>query len=122
MRSQSKKLILAALCAGISTLAATSVMAQFSGGATNHHSTVRELLTSGRDDQLVVLEGYIVDQVRHEDYRFRDDTGDIIVEIDDEVFAGQQVDPKTRVRIEGEYEKDLVEPNTVDVHRLTIVR
>lgn len=122
MRSQSKKLILAALCAGISTLAATSVMAQFSGGATNHNSTVRELLTSGRDDQFVVLEGYIVDQVRHEDYRFRDDTGDIIVEIDDEVFAGQQVDPKTRVRIEGEYEKDLVEPNTVDVHRLTIVR
>ncbi len=101
--------------------AAGGAMAQFVGGS-DKTMTVKDLLANGRDDQLVVLEGYIVDQIKHEDYTFKDATGQIEVEIDDRVFAGQRVDPNTKVRIEGEYEKELVEPNTVDVHRLTIIR
>ena len=109
---------MSALCA---TFAAAGANAQFVGG-TDKSITVKSLLDNGRDDQLVVLEGYIVDQIKHEDYTFRDATGQIEVEIDDEVFAGQRIDPKTKVRIEGEYEKEVVGPNTIDVHRLTIIR
>ena len=121
MRTSKTTILAAALCAGVALFAATGASAQFVGGPSKA-TTVKSLLASGHDDQLVVHEGYIVDQVRHEDYTFKDATGQILVEIDDRVFAGQRVDPKTKVRIEGEYEKDLVEPNSIDVHRLTIVR
>ena len=118
MRACKLFVVCASFCAA---LAAGSAAAQFVGGPSGV-TTVKNLLDNGRDDQLVVLEGYIVDQIKHEDYIFKDATGQIEVEIDDEVFAGQRVDTKTKVRLEGEYEKELVEPNTVDVHRLTIVR
>ena len=118
MRASKSFILAAALC---TAFAAASANAQFVGGP-DKSTTVKALLDNGRDDQLVVLEGYIVDQIKHEDYTFRDATGQIEVEIDDEVFAGQRIDPKTKVRIEGEYEKEVVGPNTVDVHRLTIIR
>ena len=122
MRATKTSILAAALCATLAAFAATSASAQFVGGPTNHATTVKNLLENGRDDQLVVLEGYIVDQVRRKDYTFKDETGTITVEIKDRVFAGQRVDPKTKVRLEGEYEKEFAEPNTVDVHRLTILR
>ena len=84
--------------------------------------TVKQLVDTGRDDQLVTLEGYLVEQVKHEKYTFRDATGTVLVEIDDEVFMGQRVDPKTKVRLEGEFEKDMLEKDEVDVHKLTIIR
>ena len=118
MRACKFFVVCASFCAA---LAAGSAAAQFVGGPSGV-MTVKNLLDNGRDDQLVVLEGYIVDQIKHEDYTFRDATGQIEVEIDDEVFAGQRIDPKTKVRIEGEYEKEVVGPNTIDVHRLTIIR
>lgn len=116
-----KPLFIAASCC-IAGIASGGAFAQFVDGASSHATTVRSLLENGRDDQLVVLEGYIVDQVRRKDYTFRDDTGTIVVEIKDRVFAGQRVDPKTKVRIEGEFEKEFAEPDTVDVYRLTILR
>lgn len=53
---------------------------------------------------------------------FRDSTGEMLVEIDDEVFKGQRVDPKTKVRIDGELERDFMEKDKVDVYNLTILR
>ena len=103
-----KTFAIAAAC--LAGLASGGAFAQFAGGPTNHATTVKNLLENGRDDQLVVLEGYIVDQVRRKDYTFKDETGTITVEIKDRVFAGQRVDPKTKVRLEGEFEKEFAEP------------
>ena len=89
---------------------------------TNVSYTPLYLLDSGKDDQLATLEGYIVQQVKHEKYMFRDSTGEMLVEIDDEVFKGQRVDPKTKVRIDGELERDFMEKDKVDVYNLTILR
>ena len=85
-------------------------------------TTVKALADSGKDDQIVTLEGFITQQVKHEKYMFRDSTGEMLVEIDDEIFQGQRVDPKTKIRIDGELEKDFMEKDKVDVHRLEIVR
>ena len=75
-----KTFAIAAAC--FAGLASGGAFAQFAGGPTNHATTVKNLLENGRDDQLVVLEGYIVDQVRRKDYTFKDETGTITVEID----------------------------------------
>lgn len=102
-------------------MAVAPAQAQFVGGPSTT-ITVKQLVDTGRDDQLVTLEGYLVEQVKHEKYTFRDATGTVLVEIDDEVFMGQRVDPKTKVRLEGEFEKDMLEKDEVDVHKLTIIR
>lgn len=112
---------IAAATALASVIAFAPAQAQFVGGPSNV-TTVKNLLDSGKDDQLATLEGYIVQQVKHEKYMFRDSTGEMLVEIDDEVFKGQRVDPKTKVRIDGELERDFMEKDKVDVYNLTILR
>lgn len=111
----------AAATAAALMMAVAPAQAQFVGGPSTTIS-VKQLVDTGRDDQLVTLEGYLVEQVKHEKYTFRDATGTVLVEIDDEVFMGQRVDPKTKVRLEGEFEKDMLEKDEVDVHKLTIIR
>lgn len=59
-----------------------------------------------RDDAWVVLEGNITRQIGHELYEFRDASGTIMVEIDDKYWVGQSATPDTRLRIEGEIDRD----------------
>ena len=111
----------AAAAAIAAIVAVAPVQAQFVGGP-SHLTTVKALADNGKDDQIVTLEGFITQQVKHEKYMFRDSTGEMLVEIDDEVFKGQRVDPKTKVRIDGELERDFMEKDKVDVYNLTILR
>ncbi|ELY4544133.1 YgiW/YdeI family stress tolerance OB fold protein [Cronobacter sakazakii] len=61
---------------------------------------------SFRDDAWVILEGNIIRQVGHELYEFRDASGSVYVDIDDKRWLGQTVSPDTKVRLEGEVDKD----------------
>lgn len=74
-----------------------------------------------RDDAWVTLEGNIISRIGHEHYQFKDSTGMIIVDIDDKYWNGQNVTPDTKIRIEGEVDKDWIELE-VDVKRLTVIR
>lgn len=58
------------------------------------------------DDSYVVLEGRIEKQVRREHYIFRDASGSIEVEIDDDVWRGVNVTPRDRVRLTAEIDQD----------------
>lgn len=111
---------IAAATALASVIAFAPAQAQFVGGPSNV-TTVKNLLDSGKDDQLATLEGYIVQQVKRKKYVFADETGRIIAEIPDKVFQGQRVDPKTKIRIEGELELEYAEKETIDVYRLTVL-
>lgn len=73
-----------------------------------------------RDDTNVVLEGSIIRQIADEDYLFRDETGEIQVEIDDDVWKNQQVDSDTTVRIMGEFDKGFRNME-IEVDRLEII-
>jgi len=59
-----------------------------------------------RDDAWVVLEGNITRQIGHELYEFKDASGTIMTEIDAKYWMGQNVTPTTRLRIEGEIDRD----------------
>ncbi|WP_312585380.1 YgiW/YdeI family stress tolerance OB fold protein [Atlantibacter sp.] len=69
-------------------------------------TTTVEQAKSLRDDAWVVLEGNIVRKVGKELYEFRDSTGTINVDIDDDHWGGVSVTPNDKVRIEGEVDKD----------------
>ncbi|WP_336426575.1 NirD/YgiW/YdeI family stress tolerance protein [Providencia rustigianii] len=53
-------------------------------------------------------------------YEFKDSTGSIVVDIDDRLWRGQVVTSETKVRLDGEIDKEwaLLE---VDVKQVTII-
>lgn len=83
----------------------------FAGFQGNHATAMQPVKTVAQakkayDDTPVELTGYIVKKIGHEKYTFKDKTGQIRVEIDDDEWRGVTVNAKTRVRIVGEVDKD----------------
>ena len=58
------------------------------------------------DDTDVMLTGTIVSSLGGDDYMFRDDTGDIEVDIDQHLWSGIEATPETRLIVKGEVDKD----------------
>jgi uncharacterized protein (TIGR00156 family) len=58
------------------------------------------------DDTSVILQGTIVDSLGDEEYTFRDESGDIVIEIDRRVWNGLSVGANERVEIYGEVDAD----------------
>ena len=59
------------------------------------------------DDTPVVLNGQIEKSLGNEKYQFKDATGTVVVEIDDEDWRGVDVRPENMVTIKGEIDKDM---------------
>jgi uncharacterized protein (TIGR00156 family) len=83
-------------------LFASTATAQFTGpGATGQTTTVRQL-SDARLGSYVTVTGNIVAHQRKDYFTFRDDTGEIRVEIEDSIWQGRQIGPETRVTLLGE--------------------
>ena len=85
-------------------------------------TTVKQALDS-KDDAAVLLTGHITGRKAGSDdkYVFKDATGEITVDIDREVFAGQSVTPENTVRLSGKVDKDMMKPVKIDVKVLEIL-
>ncbi len=89
------------------------------GGAIN---TVADVKKHGRDDQRVTLTGNVVKKVGWEKYLFRDASGDIRIEIDNDVMPAEPFDDKTKVEITGEVEKDFLHSVEIDVKAIRLLK
>jgi uncharacterized protein (TIGR00156 family) len=58
------------------------------------------------DDSGVRLVGYIVEAIGSARYRFRDDTGEVVVAIGRDGWRGLEVTPEVRIEIVGEVDRD----------------
>ena len=67
------------------------------------------------DDKPVVLVGKIEKSLGDEKYLFRDASGTIVVEIDNEDWNGVNVTPNDTVELRGETDKDYFKNPKVDV-------
>ncbi|TCP93380.1 uncharacterized protein (TIGR00156 family) [Cricetibacter osteomyelitidis] len=96
---------------------------QTSGGfvAQPEKITVAQALKA-KDDTYVTLDGVIIKQLKDDDYLFQDDTGSIKVEIDDDVWQGQNIGPHDKIRITGELDNDWNEKANIDVQRLQRIK
>lgn len=111
-------------------LVGTTAFAQYTGpaGGTKGsaggyvETTVSEIKANPKDDANVILEGNLIEKTGDETYTFRDKTGTISVEIDDDDFPNQPVDENTVVRIEGEVDTHLVKDVDIDAERVTIIQ
>ncbi|AMG32016.1 hypothetical protein AL542_17840 [Grimontia hollisae] len=83
----------------------SSAFAAFQGPSVNSINTVKAALEA-KDESAVVLKGHIVQELGSELYLFRDSTGEIQVEIDNEDWLGQNVTPNDNVTIRGEVDTE----------------
>ncbi|AUW07351.1 NirD/YgiW/YdeI family stress tolerance protein [Vibrio campbellii] len=78
-------------------------------GPSSGISTVRQVLDAGifSDDMPVILTGRVMSHLGGEMYMFRDNTGEMTVEIDHDKWYGLTITPETTVRLSGEIDKDI---------------
>ncbi len=74
-----------------------------------------------RDDTQVVLQGNIIRHLGKDKYEFKDNTGTIRVEIDDDDWPAEAVSDKTTVKLYGEVDRSR-RGVKIDVDYLEIVR
>lgn len=105
-----------ALLSGTALAASTG----YSGPNAGSVTTVASALQAP-DDAPVTLVGNLVQKVTGDTYEFRDATGSIHVEIDAEKWPnGVAVNENTRVRLQGEVDKDF-NSREVDVDRVELI-
>lgn len=73
-----------------------------------------------RDNQNVVMTGYIVENLGDEMYVFQDSTGTIQVEIEPVILGEMVIVPNTKMKIKGEVDKGgNGEPDVIEVDYIT---
>ncbi|MDO5639795.1 MAG: NirD/YgiW/YdeI family stress tolerance protein [Neisseria sp.] len=110
-------MLMAAAALGMSGAA---VAAETFGAGAASRATVQSVAEAKKlpDDTKVTLEGNVVKQISKERYEFRDRTGSITVEIDDEDWNGITVNARDTVRIDGEVEQKRNGTVEIDVDRV----
>jgi uncharacterized protein (TIGR00156 family) len=105
----------------LAPLFSTAVMAAgYTGpGATAQVTSVAAALDAA-DDTPMVLQGQIVKRLQDELYEFKDASGTIHVEIDDEHWPAQAISETATVKISGEVDRDLMS-REIDVEYLQLV-
>ncbi|MBX3651838.1 MAG: NirD/YgiW/YdeI family stress tolerance protein [Burkholderiales bacterium] len=99
-----------------------SAGAQYTGpGATAMPGSVAEVLKDPVDDRKVLLRGKLLKKVSSDKYLFSDGTGEIRVEIDDDLLRGIRVSETSVIEIYGEIEKDFMRDPEIDVKRIAVI-
>lgn len=81
--------------------------------------TISEVLNM-KDDAPVKLSGKIEKSLGNEKYLFKDATGTIIIEIDDDDWNGVNATPEDEIIIVGEVDKDMFRDAEIDVDTVTL--
>ncbi|XID75089.1 NirD/YgiW/YdeI family stress tolerance protein [Alkanindiges sp. WGS2144] len=68
-----------------------------------------------KDDSKVILRGQVVRALGNEKYEFKDATGTIVVDIDDEKWRGQPVSSKATVTLVGEVDHDRFPKESIEI-------
>jgi uncharacterized protein (TIGR00156 family) len=87
-----------------SLMLATVALTGYSECKAKKNVTKISCISKLHDDSKVVLEGYIVKHLYSEYYRFKDETGEITLEIDTDDIKGIKFTPTEKVRLYGEVE------------------
>ncbi len=68
-----------------------------------------------KDDSKVIIQGQLVRSLGDEKYEFKDKTGSITVDIDNDKWNGKPVNANTRVTLVGEIDVDHFPKKTVEL-------
>ena len=102
-------------------LTSISVSAEFIGPGSMWSQTTVSDISTKREDARVSLVGYLVNQIDDEHYTFRDETGQMVVEIHPHELMELTVTTETKIRIIGEVD-DGKHDAKVDVDHIEILK
>lgn len=119
------KTFLAAVALGMALSSAAIAKPNLGGGFTgpsaDAKTTTVEEAKKLNDDAHVVMRGNIKQNIGHEKYLFEDQTGSIVVEIDDDDWNGVTVGAEDLVEIRGEVDTHWSKPTDIDVETVTVI-
>ncbi len=98
-----KLLLASALVLGLTVATAN---AQFTGPSARGATSTVAQVQSARTNTYVTVTGNIIDHQRKNYYTFRDETGEIRVEIEPSVWRNRNVGPTDTVRLMGELDRN----------------
>lgn len=110
-----RKVLFAAAFA-LGSVASSVAMAQFTGPSADSVTVADAMHLS--DDTPVIMTGYIEKALGGEKYQFKDNTGTIIIKVDDKDWHGVTVNEQDLVEICGEVDKDFMDIK-IDVDSIT---
>lgn len=117
-----KKFLLSLICVLLATVAAQAKdKHQNKGFVFVPENVVVETVADAKDkndDTIVVMQGQIVKALGHDKYQFTDETGEIILDIDEDDFDGITVTEGELIEITGEIDKEMMKPTEVDVKKI----
>jgi uncharacterized protein (TIGR00156 family) len=100
---------------------ATAMAAGYTGPSAVVQVTTVVQALSAADDTPVVLQGQIVKRLQDDLYEFKDATGTMPVEIDNEDWPAQAISEQSTVKLTGEVDKDLTS-REIDVDVVELVK
>ncbi|WP_439235100.1 YgiW/YdeI family stress tolerance OB fold protein [Lonepinella koalarum] len=115
-----KKLLTIALIAA-STIAFAkandNLKGGFSGGYSGTQTTVAQALKA-KDDTQVILTGYITRQIDHDEFLFKDSTGEIKIEVEDRAWNGLNISPNDKITIQGKVDQEAFKAAEIEVYNI----
>jgi uncharacterized protein (TIGR00156 family) len=91
------------------------------GQATVPVLTVKQLLATGVDDQVVILKGRLIRHTGGKHYDFADPSGEMRVEIKPEHFPlNVKIDAHTEVEVIGEFDKERFGRSELEVQQIRV--
>jgi len=102
-------------------LSSGPALAQFSGPSVEGREVSVAEASALRAGTYVTVSGSIVGHLRADYFRFRDETGELRVEVDDDLWQGREVTPNDTVRLMGEIDRSSADVTYLWVKSLTLV-
>ncbi|MBV7316088.1 NirD/YgiW/YdeI family stress tolerance protein [Shewanella sp. NIFS-20-20] len=112
-----KKLSFALIVGGCLSLPA---MAAYTGPSSGSTATEANTATIAPDNTPVELSGFIIQHLGDDNYLFEDETGQVQIEIDDDLLQGLDIDSTTQVTLVGEVDDDLG-GREIEIETITLV-
>lgn len=85
-------------------------------------TSVSQILQDTKDDQRVTLRGQITKQLSEEKFIFSDGTGEIQLDIDDDLTRITPITPPVEIEFIGEVDKNLISDTEIEVKSYKLVQ
>jgi len=82
---------------------------------------IQSVLARGKDDQRVVVRGQVLKKLDDEKYIIGDGTGNIRVEIDDDLVKGEALAIGPQLEIVGEVDENVFRDSSIKAERVAIL-
>ncbi|OOH88131.1 hypothetical protein BMT54_08975 [Pasteurellaceae bacterium 15-036681] len=80
-------------------------------------TTIAQALKAA-DNAQVQITGKIQRQVKDDEFIFRDETGEILIDVDDDAWQGQNITQNDTITIYGKVDEESFKANEIEVYRV----